>query len=587
MADILVTNDNKIRPKEKRKKAKKVIVVYRNQEHTFILTKNQSFENLLTESSRHWTLNPDDFELQDEDSSTLPLSGHILETLEFSSDEETDDFEPETRSTHHKQRIYLRPIDGYHPLPPGSPSSPRTRAITMVHSKSEPMSPLFEHPNPILAQLKDQHFSVSAPVNNNGTGVRVIERKKTNPTMEKNPLSMSGERSMSSPNTNAKQPSPEEIASAVQSSQSTPLPTRPQSPNDDDTNVDQHFNSKIKFIKCDIECHEVVQHFSELRIKPATSKNVLLKFESSPQIVLVVIKKDDPEVTECFKQVARWLKEEKKVQVVVEPHVIKQVAEAEDLSLLPFNKFETNDLDFVITMGGDGTVLYTNSLFTKHTPPIFAMHLGSLGFLSPFKFRNFKKTLLSVFQSESLLTLRSRLHCILVSGGTNRVETEFTVLNEVVIDRGSSPYLCDLECYCDGHKVTNVLADGIIISSATGSTAYSLSAGGSIVHPQVPAILFTPICPHSLSFRPLLFPDAVELRIQLPRRSRATAWASFDGRTRTEFKHEDYLIIKISKYPFVCINSIDTVGDWFKSLGDCLHWNDRQKQKAFVQTTIN
>jgi GTPase SAR1 family protein len=65
---------------------------------------------------------------------------------------------------------------------------------------------------------------------------------------------------------------------------------------------------------------------------------VLLKFESSPQIVLVVIKKDDPEVTECFKQVARWLKEEKKVQVVVEPHVIKQVAEAEDLSLLPFNK---------------------------------------------------------------------------------------------------------------------------------------------------------------------------------------------------------------------------------------------------------
>jgi hypothetical protein len=75
MADILVTNDNKIRPKEKRKKAKKVIVVYRNQEHTFILTKNQSFENLLTESSRHWTLNPDDFELQDEDSSTLPLSG--------------------------------------------------------------------------------------------------------------------------------------------------------------------------------------------------------------------------------------------------------------------------------------------------------------------------------------------------------------------------------------------------------------------------------------------------------------------------------------------------------------------------------
>ncbi len=219
-----------------------------------------------------------------------------------------------------------------------------------------------------------------------------------------------------------------------------------------------------------------------------------MKFEAPPQVVLIVIKKDDPEVTECFKQVARWLKEEKKVQVVVEPHLIKQVHEAEDLSLMPYTKckpeihsysrtnsfaVDTNDLDFVITMGGDGTVLYTNSLFKKHTPPIFAMHLGSLGFLSPFskyfttvedlltnsllEFRNFKKSLLSVFQSESLLTLRSRLHCVLVSGGQNRVETEFTVLNEVVIDRGSSPYLCDLECYCDGHKVTNVLADGYVV----------------------------------------------------------------------------------------------------------------------------
>jgi NAD+ kinase len=75
-----------------------------------------------------------------------------------------------------------------------------------------------------------------------------------------------------------------------------------------------------------------------------------------------------------------------------------------------------------------------------------------------------------VFQSESLLTLRSRLHCILVSGGTNRVETEFTVLNEVVIDRGSSPYLCDLECYCDGHKVTNVLADGYVRITTALST---------------------------------------------------------------------------------------------------------------------
>jgi len=246
-------------------------VVYRNQEHTFVLAKNHSFENLLTESARHWSLNPDDFELQDEDSSTLPLSGPVIDILDFSSEEEIGGFETETPSSlHYKQRIYLRPIDGYHPLPPGSPSSPRTRAITMIHSKSEPPSPMLEHPNPILSTLKDQYFSISSP--NNGVISRILERKKPSSTIEKSSLTVSGDRSLSSPNTNAKQPSPEEIASAVQSSQSTPLPTRPQSPSEDDTN--QPFNSKIKFIKCDVECHEVVQHFSELTIKPATSKNV-------------------------------------------------------------------------------------------------------------------------------------------------------------------------------------------------------------------------------------------------------------------------------------------------------------------------
>jgi len=84
---------------------------------------------------------------------------------------------------------------------------------------------------------------------------------------------------------------------------------------------------------------------------------------------------------------------------------------------------------------------------------------------------------------------------------------ERVVLNEVVLDRGISPYLTNLETYCDGNFVTHVQGDGLIIATPTGSTAYSLAAGGSMVHPQVPCILFTPVCPHSLSFRPLMFPD--------------------------------------------------------------------------------
>ena len=106
-----------------------------------------------------------------------------------------------------------------------------------------------------------------------------------------------------------------------------------------------------------------------------------------------------------------------------------------------------------------------------------------------------------------------------------------------------------------------------------------------MVHPQMPAILFTPICPHSLSFRPLIFPDSVELKIQVPDDSRSTAWASFDGREQTELHRGDYLIIRVSKWPFVWIRESDGVGDWFKSLADCLHWNDRRKQKP--PSTLN
>lgn len=84
--------------------------------------------------------------------------------------------------------------------------------------------------------------------------------------------------------------------------------------------------------------------------------------------------------------------------------------------------------------------------------------------------------------------------------------------------------------------MTTVQADGLCVATPTGSTAYSLSAGGSLVHPEIPTLLITPICPHTLSFRPMLLPDSMELRICVPYNSRSTAWASFDGRGRVELR---------------------------------------------------
>jgi NAD+ kinase len=146
---------------------------------------------------------------------------------------------------------------------------------------------------------------------------------------------------------------------------------------------------------------------------------------------------------------------------------------------------------------------------------------------------------------------------------STRPVEQFEVLNDLVVDRGPSPFVSLLEIFGDDHHLTTVQADGLTVSTPTGSTAYSLSAGGSLVHPQIPALLLTPICPHTLSFRPMLLPDSMELRICVPYNSRSTAWASFDGRGRVELKQGDHIKITASKYPFptVCADKQST--DWF------------------------
>ncbi|RLN00980.1 hypothetical protein C2845_PM06G23100 [Panicum miliaceum] len=113
--------------------------------------------------------------------------------------------------------------------------------------------------------------------------------------------------------------------------------------------------------------------------------------------------------------------------------------------------------------------------------------------------------------------------------------------------------------------------DGLIISTTSGSTAYSLAAGGSMVHPQVPGILFTPICPHSLSFRPLILPEYVTLRVQVPCNSRGQAWASFDGKGRIQLGPGDVLICSISPWPVPTVCLVDSTTDFLRSIHEGLH----------------
>ena len=158
-------------------------------------------------------------------------------------------------------------------------------------------------------------------------------------------------------------------------------------------------------------------------------------------------------------------------------------------------------------------------------------------------------------------------------------EGEWLALNEVVIDRGTATMLGMLHVYCDEHFITSAQADGIIVATPTGSTAYSLAAGGPLVAPSIPAFLLTPICPHSLSFRPTILPDSVTLRVELPRSCRqGSAQVSFDGKNPQTLYRGDSVLVRTSVYPLPAVCSVDQHVDWFNSVTKKLLWNVREQQ---------
>jgi len=175
------------------------------------------------------------------------------------------------------------------------------------------------------------------------------------------------------------------------------------------------------------------------------------------------------------------------------------------------------------------------------------------------------------------LSIRMRLDCRIVNPA-GVVRARYNILNEVVIDRGSSPYLAALECFCDDVHLTTVQADGIIFATPTGSTAYSMAAGSAVVHPAVPCILVTPICPHVLSFRSMVFPDHVVLRCFVPEDARSDATVAFDGKHRQELRRGDSVQIQMSPYPVPTINREDHSSDWLSSLKRNFGFNARKRQ---------
>ncbi|KAL1297303.1 hypothetical protein AAFC00_004855 [Neodothiora populina] len=261
--------------------------------------------------------------------------------------------------------------------------------------------------------------------------------------------------------------------------------------------------------------------------------------------------------------------------------------------------------DLVVTLGGDGTVLFTSWLFQRIVPPVMSFSLGSLGFLTNFQFKQFKEQLNVIMGDGGMrVTMRMRFTCTVYRAAhsrtssaslstvassdaplgkstshppqsqTSKIEGEtHEVLNELVIDRGPSSYISSLDLYGNDSLLTRISADGIILSTPTGSTAYSLSAGGSLIYPDIPAILLTPICPHTLSFRPMILNDSMELKVSVPSKGRGSAFVSFDGKGRVELGRGDEVVVRASRYPFPTVLSQPM--EWFDAISRTLRWNTR------------
>ncbi|KAI4628399.1 hypothetical protein J4E83_002949 [Alternaria metachromatica] len=279
-------------------------------------------------------------------------------------------------------------------------------------------------------------------------------------------------------------------------------------------------------------------------------------------------------------------------------------------------KFWTNEMcaqkpqtfDIVLALGGDGTVLYASWLFQRIVPPTISFSLGSLGFLTKFDFELYPQSLSTAFADGITVSLRLRFEATVMRSqqrdgeGRDLVEeligeeiddhhTHYSdgthnILNEVVVDRGPNPTMSSIELFGDDEHFTTVQADGICVSTPTGSTAYNLAAGGSLCHPDNPVVLVTAICAHTLSFRPIILPDTIVLRCGVPYDARTSSWASFDGRERVELKPGDYVTISASRFPFPSVLPLNKRRtDWIDSISRTLQWNSRQKQKAFKEWT--
>jgi NAD+ kinase len=254
-----------------------------------------------------------------------------------------------------------------------------------------------------------------------------------------------------------------------------------------------------------------------------------------------IIAKDTPKAKEAVRKLSRWLSARGKTVLIEESTAQALGVPGQRAQNLPAL------VDMIIVLGGDGTLLSAARLVaaSKKNVPIFGVNLGSLGFMAEVSleelYANLAKAMAGGLRSEE----RMMLTATVVRAGKRLAE--HTVLNEAVVTKGATARLVSLEVSVGGDHLTSIRADGLILATPTGSTAYSLSAGGPIIHPTLHCFVLTPICPHTLSNRPIALPDSSVVRVKVLSEGGDTA-LTLDGHVITPLALNDVVEVKRAKY---------------------------------------
>lgn len=224
--------------------------------------------------------------------------------------------------------------------------------------------------------------------------------------------------------------------------------------------------------------------------------------------------------------------------------------------------------DLGLVVGGDGTMLGIGRRLARFGTPLIGINQGRLGFITDIPFDAYQATLAPMLRGEYEEDLRPLMHARVVRD--ERVVFEALAMNDVVVNRGATSGMVELRVEVGGRFVANQRADGLIIASPTGSTAYSLSAGGPMLHPSIPGWVLVPIAPHTLSNRPIVLSDATEVAVEVV--SGRDVSANFDMQSLASLLHGDRILVKRSEH---CVRFLHPLGwNYFATLRKKLRWNE-------------